>query len=141
VKDSSIKKIVKKAVTKIHKDIELVQDNLPQRVVFCFFDSKSMFIPKYGEMPNDGPHRTRVDQADFIKESDKRIREGRKLFSGVVVYDPRQVSHRSATWMCPYLVNTFENFKKRDKKFHCIMATGKDKYLEYKKYGAKERVK
>lgn len=129
MKESTIEKMVKKAVTKIHEDT----GKHPNRVKFCFFDSKSMFIPKDGPVPNDGPHHSRVDLSDFIKESDKRIREGRKLFSGVVVYDPRNVSHRSASWLCPLLRMTLDDFKRRDKQFHCIIATDKDKYLEYKK--------
>ena len=134
MKDSSIEKIVKKAVLKIHKKEELPITTLPQRVRFCFFDSRSMFIPDIIPVPGDGPNRARVELSNFIKETDRRIRAGKKLFSGVVVYDPRKVSHNTATWMCPLLERTLKDFKRRDKKFHCIIATHKDKYMEYKKH-------
>ena len=133
MKKSSIEKVVKKAVLKIHKDTGSVLPDLPSRVKFCFFDSKSMFIPKDGPVPNDGDYHSRVNLDDFIKETDKRIRAGKKLFSGVVVYDPRRASHKTVTWMCPLLERTLDDFKRGNKKFHCIIATSEDKYLEYKK--------
>jgi hypothetical protein len=139
MKESSIKKIVKKAVAKIHEEHVEPGDTIPKRVRFCFFDSRSMFIPGIVEIPGDGPYRGRVNASDLIRETDRRLRAGKKLFSGVIVYDPRRVSHKSETWMCPLLKNTFNDLKAKDKKFHCIMATSGDSYLEYRKHkGEKE---
>lgn len=129
MKTSSIDRIVKKAVTKL-----LVSDKISKRVLvkLCFFDSKSLFIPKQTKLPGD-PYGARVDLSDFIKESDKRIKARKKLFSGVIVYDPHRAAYSCSSSMCPILRDMFTSFKKRNSKFHCIIARSKNTFIEYKR--------
>ena len=129
MKSSSIEKIVKKAITKIDTEDSKFGTN---RVKMCFFDSKNLFVPKQIGIPGD-PRGSRIDLSDFVKESDKRIRTGRKLFSGVVVYDPYHIAYFSSTSLCPVLADTLDSFKQRDSKFHCILARDKKSYVEYRK--------